>query len=549
MLGAPCAVPLTQPQPWVWQRSRLWFAATGHPLLLRAVGGGGGGREVQVQCSLRRPALGYLQDHSVQGRALAPNSLLLELACAAGQLLWSQERTDNAVAATGVAFGPPLLLGGAGDALLSCSISPATGAVAVSSPAAPAAHMRAQLQSLEASPAAEPAAAGEATAAAAAAAAPAASWQDSCRLAAALLDTTSAPAGSSSAAFASLLTAQHQHTGYWCHPAVADASLHLAAALQQHALLMHIAAVGTYAPMLQLAGSVTFAAASRPSSSSSASSSHHVHNGASSNLAAVDCRWRPQTAVAAAADAVAGLTLPSSAMPTLAAHAGVSIAAIEEQLAGIVAGLLGGAVLTDQPLMEAGLDSIGEVLAVAALCACMPVRKAQPHVCLSLSPSTLLNNNPCAGSVELHNAVNSQFDIDLPATVSFDYPTIAALAGYIATRAAPAQQAPAPLGASLATRPAAQQGGVTDIVGWAASTAAPSDAEQCEAPVCSPAQSYALGSGCCGCTTCVPPPHPCDAAVAQSMYGGLDCGAPVPLERWDVERIDNAADAAVQVLR
>ena len=38
----------------------------------------------------------------------------------------------------------------------------------------------------------------------------------------------------------------------------------------------------------------------------------------------------------------------------------------------------------------------------------------------------------CAGSVELKNAVSARFGIELPATVSFDYPTIQAMAGYIA---------------------------------------------------------------------------------------------------------------------
>ena len=55
-----------------------------------------------------------------------------------------------------------------------------------------------------------------------------------------------------------------------------------------------------------------------------------------------------------------------------------------------------------QPLMEAGLDSIG--------------------------------------AVELRNAVTEKFGVELPATVTFDYPTADALAGFIASKtgAAPA---------------------------------------------------------------------------------------------------------------
>jgi hypothetical protein len=51
-----------------------------------------------------------------------------------------------------------------------------------------------------------------------------------------------------------------------------------------------------------------------------------------------------------------------------------------------------------QPLMEAGLDSIG--------------------------------------AVELRNAVTAKFGVELPATVTFDYPSASALAGFIASKTA-----------------------------------------------------------------------------------------------------------------
>ena len=54
-----------------------------------------------------------------------------------------------------------------------------------------------------------------------------------------------------------------------------------------------------------------------------------------------------------------------------------------------------------QPLMEAGLDSLG--------------------------------------AVELRNSLATRCDLDLPATLTFDYPTVAALAAYIDNNLAPAR--------------------------------------------------------------------------------------------------------------
>lgn len=41
-----------------------------------------------------------------------------------------------------------------------------------------------------------------------------------------------------------------------------------------------------------------------------------------------------------------------------------------------------------------------------------------------------------AGAVELKNAVSSKFGIELPATVTFDYPSTVALATFVASRMA-----------------------------------------------------------------------------------------------------------------
>ena len=69
-------------------------------------------------------------------------------------------------------------------------------------------------------------------------------------------------------------------------------------------------------------------------------------------------------------------------------------AACMQEVLQAVAGVLGEQVTPDQPLMEAGLDSIG--------------------------------------AVELRNAISAKFGVELAATASLDHPTAAALAAHIA---------------------------------------------------------------------------------------------------------------------
>ncbi len=80
--------------------------------------------------------------------------------------------------------------------------------------------------------------------------------------------------------------------------------------------------------------------------------------------------------------------------------AAVSREAVAEQVAAAVAAVLGAPVAPTASLMEAGLDSLG--------------------------------------SVELRNQLSKQFGLELPATLTFDYPTTAAIAGFIADSIVPA---------------------------------------------------------------------------------------------------------------
>ena len=74
-----------------------------------------------------------------------------------------------------------------------------------------------------------------------------------------------------------------------------------------------------------------------------------------------------------------------------------SHAAVLQQLSELVARVLGQEVLPDVPLMEAGLDSLG--------------------------------------AVELGNAVAAAFSLEVPATLVFDYPTLASLAAFVGEHA------------------------------------------------------------------------------------------------------------------
>ena len=74
-------------------------------------------------------------------------------------------------------------------------------------------------------------------------------------------------------------------------------------------------------------------------------------------------------------------------------------ALILQQVAAAVASVLGASVAADASLMESGLDSLG--------------------------------------SVELRNSLSQQFEVELPATLTFDYPSIAAMAKHISSLVSP----------------------------------------------------------------------------------------------------------------
>jgi len=166
------------------------------------------------------------------------------------------------------------------------------------------------------------------------------------------------------------------------------------------------------------------------------------------------------------------------AAPALAAAPG---AGDQQQLAqqvgstvrSAVADLLGGSIGADEPLMAAGLDSLG--------------------------------------SVELRNALEGRLQLQLPSTLVFDYPTVSALTSYISARVAASRSAVA-AAASEAAAPAAVQPLRQPLV-----------AAQLPAAALHVALVAAVARA--------------PAGISGDSLGAADSIVPVPLSRWDPDSV------------
>lgn len=77
---------------------------------------------------------------------------------------------------------------------------------------------------------------------------------------------------------------------------------------------------------------------------------------------------------------------------------------------------LGGSISTDVSFMEAGIDSLGELFQACSV---------------YLATCVYFEMSVSAGAVQMRNDLSKLFDIELPSTVMFDYPTPHTLAKYI----------------------------------------------------------------------------------------------------------------------
>ncbi|KAL4433580.1 hypothetical protein ABPG75_000021, partial [Micractinium tetrahymenae] len=133
VLGLPGLAVIRTPRAEPWQRNRLWYQAPPHPLLQHFKGLSrpptSAAPHAWVQCSLCQPALSYLLDHSLQGLAVLPSTLLLEMAWAAGETLRPEAPTANPVAVSGASFHHQFVLESGAQSVITCGVAVGSGAV------------------------------------------------------------------------------------------------------------------------------------------------------------------------------------------------------------------------------------------------------------------------------------------------------------------------------------------------------------------------------------------------------------------------------------
>eukprot|EP00887_Chlorella_sp_A99_P003340 scaffold26.g3340.t1 len=172
--------------------------------------------------------------------------------------------------------------------------------------------------------------------------------------------------------------------------------------------------------------------------------------------------------------------------PWVSASTATLVNAVDTSVVATVASVLGTTVAPHQPLMDAGLDSLG--------------------------------------SVELRNALSAEFGLDLPATLVFDYPTIAALTHFILLQVSNGDDL---VNGGIVDRSAIN----LELISWrsAASTDSEIVAVACRLPGGPPASvaPSVLAAGMNAVT----------GTFLRSMLCSADLQTVVPLTRWNMDPV------------
>jgi len=578
--------PNPTPHSWNWRKGRMWYQVTYHPLLMHF--SSSGRFEAVMESNIRRAAMHFLHDNAVQGTPIFPSGLLMETASAAGMAFLGQNMQDNNnysstdLLVEDAVFETPLYLDeGKGKRVL-CYLDPVRGTVRMNSasPAAAAAgaqvtHMSADLKFVQrmSEPRNGQLYGHEEYS----------FFHKGVRppLSAALFSQWHRGilrSCSVDSAFASIQVHNLHHSGYFVHPSIAESAQQLAVMLKaSHApspAALVCTAVAAFGPIASAPASSMFTAVGTMSGEGTSTADTLIEEDGvnvptlsfyGTHLASLKS-WTTARPLPKAVDGVdlrLGLTTASGLGGNILAPDVVS------QLSRIIADVLGANVAPDQPLMAAGLDSIGAVElknaisdafgqelpstvsfdypTIQALAGYLvqngeannsagsssqykdlavtteSTSRALLELVSTLIGADVVRDQPLMeagldsiGAVELRNAVHDSFGVDLPATVTFDYPSVDALASFITAgsktnntiggNSSSLFQPPSFL--RLADHP--KSGGrVTAVTGWA---------------------GVAAGAGS--------ETH----SIASRFFNAENLIRPVPLERWDVESVHASAD-------
>lgn len=410
-----------------WQPARTWAMPPPSQLVDRLLHASASAGRASFHVQLSGPAAGaWLQQHVLLGAALAPTSALLEVAAATADILTSgsvSARSNSAavLALMHVVLPAALVLGEAGA--VSCSVQLATGLVEVGSQDGTqhhTTHLYGSLTTLSAA-AAPPAGSGVRAAAAAArhAAAVVASLFGGRHPLLAGASTGSAVGGVDATPLPGA------DAGLILHPCLLESALQLealsgapvAGPSEEGEAAAHVLKLPARMLCVRLgapaaAGSqlmATAASAPAPSGAHAAPPGSNLTSvwlaaaGSSSSSGGcchiLEAEFRPLGAGAAAlAAAAADQAAAAAATAAAAAAAAVMMPVMEVDelqrlVAGAVEGVLGTAVAGDEPLMAAGLDSLG--------------------------------------AVELRSSLGNHLGVTLPTTLLYDYQSVNALVGYL----------------------------------------------------------------------------------------------------------------------